>query len=71
MVLRLILETAPLKTLKSVRGELVEPHLSQQNQMLTKSPFDKLRANGGFLEVAFFIIVIRCCFILYATCSVN
>jgi hypothetical protein len=43
-----------LKTLKSVRGELVEPHLSQQNQPLTKSPFDKLRANGGFLEVAFY-----------------
>jgi Asp-tRNA(Asn)/Glu-tRNA(Gln) amidotransferase A subunit family amidase len=39
-----------LKALKPVRGELVEPHSSQQNQLLTKTPFDKLRANGGFLE---------------------
>jgi hypothetical protein len=41
-----------LKTLKPVRGELVEPHASQQNQLLTKTPIDKLRANGGFLEVS-------------------
>jgi hypothetical protein len=33
-----------LKTSKSVRGELVEPHLHQQTKPLTKLPFDKLRA---------------------------
>jgi hypothetical protein len=38
------------KTSKSVRGELVEPHLHQKSATY-KLPFDKLRANGGFLEV--------------------
>jgi uncharacterized NAD(P)/FAD-binding protein YdhS len=33
-------------TLKAVRGELVEPYAPK-----IKHPFDKLRANGGFLEV--------------------
>jgi uncharacterized repeat protein (TIGR03837 family) len=29
---------------------LVEPHSLHQNQLLTKQPFDKLRANGGLSE---------------------
>jgi hypothetical protein len=33
-----------LQTPSPVRGELVEPHLHPQYQLLTKQPFDKLRA---------------------------
>jgi hypothetical protein len=34
----------------TVRGELVEPHLRLQNQLITNQPFDKLRASGGLLD---------------------
>jgi hypothetical protein len=52
---------ALLKTSNPVRGELVEPHLHQQNQPLTNRRFGKLRwpsliktgASGIFLEAPF------------------
>jgi ribosomal protein L29 len=41
-----------LKTLKSVRGELVEPRSSQQNQQLTKTPFESQGERRVFIETA-------------------